>query len=139
RAFWCVYTNHERRPVVKPEVKSGRILRMILMFVLAVIAIWYWRRDNEKTVSTHEDPAPIATLDDEAAAYAIPGELVVDFRDDEPHDRIAALGARLGVTFTPASREEVDADEIYTVDAGDAEHLLAELRANPDVEAADYE
>jgi serine protease len=120
-------------------VKKNRLLRVLLMFLLAVAAIWYWRRDNEKSVSTHEDPAPITALDDEAAAYAIPGELVVDFRDDEPHDRIAALGAKLGVTFTPASPTEVDVDEIYTVDSGNATALLAELRANPDVEAADFE
>jgi len=120
-------------------VKKNRLVRVLLMFILAVVAIWYWRRDQKQVVSTHEDPAPIAALDDEAAAYAIPGELVVDFRDDEPHDTIAALGKKLGVTFTPASQEEVDADEIYTVDTGDAEHVLAELRANPDVEAADFE
>jgi len=120
-------------------VKKNRLLRVILMFVLAVVALWYWRRDNEKTVSTHEDPAPIATLDDEAAAYAVPGELVVDFRDDESHDKIAALGKKLGVTFTPASPSEVDVDEIYTVDTGEAAKVLAELRANPDVEAADFE
>ena len=121
-------------------MKKNRLLRVILMFVFAVVALWYWRRDNSKTlVSTHREPAPIASLDDEAAAYAIPGELVVDFRDDEPHERIAALGRKLGVTFTPASREEVDVNEIYTVDSGNSEQLLAELRANPDVEAADFE
>ena len=120
-------------------MKKNRLLRTILMFVLAVVAIWYWRRDNNQAVSTHEDPTPVAALDDEAAAYAVPGELVVDFRDDEPHDRIAALGQKLGVTFTPASKEEVDADEIYTVESGDSTALLAKLRANPDVEAADFE
>src|SRR6478672_11367261 len=114
-------------------MKNGRLVRVILLFVLAVAAILWWKRDNNQAVSTHQDPTPVAQLDDEAAAYAIPGELVVDFRDDEPHDAIAALGKKLGVTFTPASQEEVDADEIYTVDTGDAEHVLAELRANPDV------
>ena len=120
-------------------MKKNRVLRVVLMFVLAVVALWYWRRDNEKTLSRHDEPAPVAALDDEAAAYAIPGELVVDFRDDEPHGKIAELGKKLGVTFTPASKEEVDADEIYTVDTGEAEKVLAELRANPDVEAADFE
>lgn len=120
-------------------MKKNRAVRVILMFILAVVALWYWRRDNEKAVSNHQDPAPVTQLDDEGAAWAVPGELVVDFRDDEPHAKIAALGKKLGVTFTPASKEEVDVDEIYTVEAPDTTQLLAELRANPDVEAADYE
>ena len=120
-------------------MKKNRLVRVILLFVLAVAAILWWKRDNQQAVSNKDEPTPVAQLDDEAAAYAIPGELVVDFRDDEPHDAIAALGKKLGVTFTPASRTEVDADEIYTVDTGNGAALLAELRANPDVEAADFE
>jgi serine protease len=120
-------------------VKKNRALRTILLFLLVAAAIWFWKRDHQQTVSNHQEPAPVASLDDEAAAYAVPGELVVDFRDDEPHDKIAALGKKLGVTFTPASPSEVDVDEIYTVDTGDADRVLAELRANPDVEAADFE
>ena len=68
----------------------------------------------------------------------IPGELVVDFRDDESHCRIAELGKQYGVTFTPAS-DYVHTDDSYTVESGDPTALLAELRANPDVEAADFE
>jgi serine protease len=120
-------------------VKKNRLLRVVLMFVLAVVALWYWRRDNQQMTSNHPDPAPITALDAQSAAYAVPGELVVDFRDDEPHDRIASLGRTLGVTFTPASKEEVDVDEIYTVDSANPTQLLATLRTNPDVEAADFE
>jgi serine protease len=121
-------------------VKKNRALRIILLFALIGFALAWWiRRDREQALSNHQDVAPVAALDDEAASYAIPGELVVDFRDDEPHDRIAALGQKLGVTFTPASSSFYDTDEIYTVDTGDSERLLAELRANPDVEAADFE
>ena len=69
----------------------------------------------------------------------MPGELVVDFRDDESHERIAQLGKQLGVTFTPAAKSEVDADEIYTVETRDPAGLLATLRADSDVEAADFE
>ena len=123
---------------MKPETKNGRALRIILLFaVLGFVLAWGLQR--REPASSHRDATPVAALDDESAAYAIPGELVVDFRDDEPHDRIAALGRRLGVTFTPASRSEVDTDEIYTVVSGDAARVLAELRANPDVEAADFE
>lgn len=120
-------------------MKKNRILRLLMLVALVALALWYWRRDQEQTRSNHGPAAPVAALDDESRSFVIPGELVVDFRDDEPHAKIAALGKKLGVTFTPAAASEVDADEIYTVDSGDAEHLLAELRANPDVEAADFE
>ena len=68
----------------------------------------------------------MATLDDESAAEAVPGELVVDFRDDESRDQVAALGRQLGVTFRPAS-SLVDTDEIYTVDSGDTEGRSLEM------------
>jgi hypothetical protein len=98
-----------------------------------------YRRGHEATSlsTTHEPPATLATLGDDTDD-AIPDELVVDFRDDESHERIAELGRRLGVSFAPAS-SYVDVDEIYTVATGDPERLLAALRAEPDVEAADFE
>ncbi|MDB4964375.1 MAG: peptidase and in kexin sedolisin [Myxococcales bacterium] len=121
-------------------MKKNRALRTILLFALIGFAIaWYFKRDREQLVSNHQEPAPIAALDDEASGYAIAGQIVVDFKDDESHERIAQLGQSLGVTFKPASSSYVDADEIYTVDSGDGERLLALLRANPDVEAADFE
>jgi serine protease len=124
---------------VTPETKNPRPLRTLILFILLALAIAWWvRRDRQQLISNHDQPAPLATLDDEAAADVVPGELVVDFRDDESHARIAELGKKLGVTFQPAS-SYVDTDEIYTVDTGDSEHVLAELRANPDVEGADYE
>jgi len=126
----------ERRLVVK----KNRALRIILLFAILGFALaWWLRRGREEAVSNHQNPAPIAALDDEGALYAIPGELVVDFRDDEPHERIAALGKKLGVTFRPASSSFYDTDEIYTVDTGDGERVLRQLRADPDVEAADFE
>jgi serine protease len=120
-------------------VKKNRALRIILLFALVGIALaWWLRREREQSLATHEDPTPIATLDDEGEANAIPGELVVDFRDDETPERIATLGRKLGVSFRPAS-SYTPTDEVYTVDTGDAEHVLTALRAEPDVEAADFE
>src|SRR5690242_9050 len=110
-------------------MKIGRALRIVILFVIIGFALaWWMRRDRDAAVSNHKAPAPVAALDDESAAYAIPGELVVDFRDDESADKIAALGKRLGVTFRAAS-SYTPVDEVYTVDTGDAEHVLAALRA----------
>jgi serine protease len=92
---------------------------------------------HRKAPSNHTEPAAVTV----APSDAVPGELVVDFRDDESHDQIAALGRKLGVTFRPAS-SFVDVDEVYTVDTpdpADSERLLAQLRQDPDVEAADFE
>lgn len=122
-------------------LKKTRTTRLVVILLLLGLAlVWRSRRGRDQALlANHDEPAPVATLDDEGRANAIPGELVVDFRDDEPHERIAALGKQLGVTFTPAAKSEVDADEIYTVETGDAANLLATLRANSDVEAADFE
>jgi serine protease len=121
-------------------VKKNRALRIILLFALIGFAVaWYLKRGRDNVTSNHQTPAPIAALDDEGSFFAIPGELVVDFRDDESHEKIAQLGQALGVRFRPASRSFYDVDEIYTVDAPDAARVLALLRANPDVEAADFE
>jgi serine protease len=99
---------------------------------------WWFQRGREQAVSNHE-AAPLATaLDDDEAADAIPGELVVDFRAHETREQVAALGNRLGVTFVPAS-PFADEDEVYTVDSGDPERLLATLRGEADVEAADFQ
>ena len=87
--------------------------------------------------TTRSDAAAHAGVDEDADNY-IAGEVVVDFRDDESHSRIAELGRKLGVTFTPAS-DYVDTDEIYTAESGDPAALIAALRDNPDVEAADFE
>src|SRR5438094_981746 len=106
-------------------MKFGRALRIVILFALIGFAFaWWMRRDREAALSNHPNPVPVATLDDESAAYAIPGELVVDFRDDESADKIAALGKRLGVRFRAAS-SYTPTNEVYTVDTGDAEHVLA--------------
>ncbi len=87
------------------------------------------------TRNVHETPPLVERLS--ADDKVVPHELVVDFRDDEPHQTIAELGRRLGVTFRPVS-DFFDTDEIYTVESDDPEALLAGLRADPDVEAADF-
>src|SRR5581483_7509428 len=128
--------------VWRSAVKRKRALRIVVTFALVgFAAAWLYSRGREATDNSnaHEDATPVATLDDDNAADVIPGELVVEFKDGESRDQIAALGAKLGVTFEPAS-SYADRDEVYTVDTSDAEHVLAELRADTaDVEAADYQ
>jgi serine protease len=123
-------------------VNRKRALRILLTLALVGFAVaWLYQRGREATVGadTHEDVAPVAALDDDSYAEAIPGELVVEFKDGESRAQIDALGRKLGVEFVPASAYS-DVDEVYTVDTLDAEHVLAELRADgADVEAADYQ
>jgi serine protease len=117
-------------------VKKSHALRTLATLGAVTLAcVWLHQRGHEATVpaQTHDEAAAADATDD---PDVVPDELVVDFRDDEPHDRIAALGRELGVTFTPAS-SYYDADEVYTVDTPDVARVLAALRANPDVEAAD--
>jgi serine protease len=118
-------------------VKKSRAVRILLIFAILGFALAWWFSRNREEATTHQEPAPLATLDDVSSDDYVPGELVVDFRDDEPADRIAALAKQLGVHFSAVS-DETAVDKIYTVDTGDA-GVLAALRSNPDVEAADFE
>ncbi len=121
-------------------MRKRRALRIVVMFaVVGFCAAWlYSRWRGAESTDTVVAAGDLADEDLALDAYdsALP-ELVVDFRDDEPHDQIAKLGAKLGVTFKPAS-SQFDVDEIYTVDTTDPAGVLAALRGNPDVEAADY-
>src|SRR4051812_42080929 len=118
-------------------VKKSRAVRILLVFAILGFALAWWVSRNRGESTTHQEPAPLATLDDVSSDQFVSDELVVDFRDDEPAERIAALAAQLGVHFKAVS-DETAVDKIYTVDTGDA-GILAALRSNPDVEAADFE
>lgn len=120
-------------------MKKKRALRTLITLALVGLALaWMYARGRQATTpldrhtAAESDPT-LASGDD-----VIPNELVVDFRDDEPHGEIDALGHQLGVTFEPASRQ-VDVDEIYTVKTDRPQALLTALRADPDVEAADLD
>ncbi len=69
-------------------------------------------------------------------------DLVVDFKDDVPHEQLAALQKQLGIKLRPVSAF-VDADEIYTIGASELgrspNELLAILRTLPEVEAAELD
>src|SRR4051812_30227979 len=115
-----------RFPMKRAALTKFRLLTLVIF----AAALW----PRHPGVSTHAAPQLMATLGEVGRAVT---ELVVDFRDDEPHDRIAALGRTYGVEFRPASAF-YDATEVYTVHAADPEKLLRALRADGDVEAADF-
>jgi serine protease len=114
--------------------------KVALVAVVAAAGLWLQARGRDAThpASNHVMEAPEANLDAADPEDYLAGQVVVDFRDDESHARIAELGKKLGVLFTPAS-DYYDTDEIYTTETGDPAALIATLRADPDVEAADYE
>jgi serine protease len=110
--------------------------------VLALVGACAWLlqrgRAATEVAPTHDAAAPVTHLGDEDVDDAVLDELVVEFHDGESHEQIARLGDKLGLRFVPGS-QYADADEIYTVETGDPEHVLAELRGEPDVEAADFQ
>jgi serine protease len=114
--------------------------KVALVAIVAAAGLWLQARGRDAThaISNHTEDAPPANLDEAAPDDYLAGQVVVDFRDDEPHARIAELGKKLGVIFTPAS-DYVDTDEIYTTESGNPAALIAQLRTDPDVEAADFE
>jgi serine protease len=117
-------------------IVNNRALSLLIGGMVVCGAGWLIEGGSGALIGTHEAP-PLTTVLP-PGTDAVPNELVVDFRDDEPHERIAELGKRLGVSFHPAS-SQVDVDEIYTVDTDAPDVVLAALRQEPDVEAADFE
>jgi serine protease len=116
------------------------VRKLAVVAVVGAGVLWLQERGREATheESTHSNPPLVDTLSDDEADDVVLGEVVVDFRDDESHAKIVELGKQLGVVFSPAS-DYVDTDEIYTAETGDPAGLIKALRANPDVEAADFE
>jgi len=115
-------------------VRKRRALRILILFALiGFAAAWLWSKTRGETAA---EPTFATNLDPYDSALPA-GGLVVDFRDDESHARVAELAKQLGVTFKPASAL-YDVDEIYTFESSNPIGVLAALRANPDVEAADF-
>jgi serine protease len=68
----------------------------------------------------------------------LPGEIVVDFKDDTSKEDIAKLGADLGVTFRDNSvLADDDKIELASVSPSDESSLLARLAGDPRVEHAE--
>jgi serine protease len=68
----------------------------------------------------------------------LPGQIVVDFKDDTSEDEIARIGTDLGITFHANSILGVDDKiELATVTPSDEASLLARLAKDPHVEHAE--
>ena len=69
---------------------------------------------------------------------ALPGQIVVDFKDDTSDDDIRRIGDGFGITFAPNSELGVeDKIELAKVSPTDEARLLARLAADPHVEHAE--
>ncbi|RYE86461.1 MAG: peptidase S8, partial [Myxococcales bacterium] len=94
--------------------------------------------------SAEQSPARLSGSQARAAAASlvtaddIPGQIVVDFRDDAPEADIRSLLVDgLGLTFAPTPLEATTRIEIASVPAGLAGSVLARLNADPRVEYAE--
>jgi serine protease len=121
-------------------VTRNLLRKLSIVALVGAGVLWLQQRGRDAThdESTHPNAPLVDSVSDADADEVVLGEVVVDFRDDESHAKIAELGKQLGVVFSPAS-DYVDTDEIYTAETGDPAALIQTLRANPDVEAADFE
>jgi serine protease len=114
-----------------------RALGWLILALIALVAAWLYDRGRAATTPTRHAAPPLVTHLEEGADV-VPGTLVVDFRDDISRARIDEIARRYDLTLQPAS-DFTAVDEIYTAEAPDLEAALVALRANPDVEAADFE
>jgi serine protease len=80
---------------------------------------------------------PFAEGDIDAAAYDIPGEIVVDAKDDLDDAAIAGLAASYGIHFHPTALAGETKEEIADVAEADEPSLLDRLRHDPRVEGAE--
>jgi len=88
---------------------------------------------------------PDATPDGFAAPEAhegldalLPGEIIVDLKDNASHDDIAEVGRAFGLSLRDASVEsEEDKIELADVDPADVDSLLTRLEQDPHVEHAE--
>jgi serine protease len=101
----------------------------ILLLLAVVLIWWFWRppADNGRAV---DSTATLLGTD--------PDEILVDFRDDSSPERVAAIGARLGIELRLVSRE-AENERLYRafVDPERRDAVLAELRTLADVEIAE--
>jgi len=78
---------------------------------------------------------PSGDLDE--AAWDIPGELVVDIKDDVEESAITGFLRGLGLTFHPTALESETKVEIVDVPVGRMAEVIAKLRGDPRVEVVE--
>jgi len=104
------------------------------------------RADNrpaERQADVLQEPVAIAdgtlfaTGELEPTAYDIPGELVVDLKDDVEESAITSFLRGLGLTFHPTALESETKTEIVDVPRGRMAEMIERLRADPRVEVVE--
>ncbi len=100
------------------------------------------KEQDEAAFTPNDLTRPAFTIDelpDDASAH-VPGAIVVDFKDGTTKAQFDAIESQWGIDLELASEEE-GVDSAITVATGvdevDEEALLARIRLNPDVEAAE--
>jgi serine protease len=126
---------------VDVKKKSNLKVIVVLLLIGAGVAWWMTRDkggDEEDAASLKETPAYADLSDEFNDTSAQAGDIVVDFADDVDQEYVDALGAKLGITFTPES-DNVKTDRIYVahVDPSAERADLDELRNDEKVEGAE--
>ncbi len=113
----------------RPRWTIGRIAAIALLLISGAIMIG---GGDEKPAPP---PAPPAAAD---IAESAPDEIVVDLKDDATDQQIAALGESIGVQLQFASIHSRAARlMVARIDPANRTRILAALRTNPLVEAAE--
>src|SRR4051812_35829290 len=73
----------------------------------------------------------------EESSYDIPGQIVVDARDDLDPSALSALAGDFSLSFTPTALFAETKEEIASVPVGRMDEVLAKLRHDPRVELAE--
>lgn len=84
-----------------------------------------------------DNGAPFASGDLDEAAYDIPGELVVDMKDDVQEGVISSLLRGLGLTFRPTALAGQTKVQIVDVPVGRTASVLDQLQRDPRVEVVE--
>ena len=102
-------------------------------------------RRGERDPSSLVEPVAVAidavlgrdAVDLEESSYDIPGQIVVDARDDLDLGALAALAADFGLSFTPTGLSAETRIEIASVAPGSEQGVIARLLRDPRVQVAE--
>lgn len=112
------------------------------LFLLAAGGIAH-ADDTRPTAEVPWEPVAIAdgtlfaTGELDPAAYDIPGELIVDLKDDVEESAITTFLRGLGLTFHPTAMEAETKTEIVDVPVSRMAETIARLKADPRVEVVE--
>jgi serine protease len=82
-------------------------------------------------------PGPVAISSSDETSADIPGELVVDFKDDVEPSLVRDLFGRLAVAFSPTELEDETRIEIARVPLGRMDEVRRELESEPTIDVVE--